>query len=83
MPATQRATLFGSTTPQPSWSGAERGRSDPVGRPCTQRAAHERLTAEIVALEMELNDRVYRLFDLTPDESRLIEATTKYRYGEV
>ena len=35
-----------------------------------QLAAHphrnQRLTGEIIALETELNDRVYRLFDLTP-----------------
>jgi hypothetical protein len=48
-----------------------------------QRAGHARLTGEIVALETELNDRVYRLFNLTPDEIRIIEETTKYRYGEV
>ena len=27
--------------------------------------------------------QVYVLFDLTPDEIALIEASTKYRYGEV
>jgi hypothetical protein len=48
-----------------------------------RRTQHERLTGEIVALETELNERVYRLFDLTAEEIRLIEETTKYRYGEV
>lgn len=48
-----------------------------------RRAEHERLTARIVDLETELNDRVYRLFGLTRDEAGLIEETTKYRYGEV
>jgi len=48
-----------------------------------QRAEHRRLTDGIIALETELNDRVYRLFDLTPDEIRLIEETTKFQYGEV
>jgi hypothetical protein len=38
---------------------------------------------EIVALETELNERVYRLFDLTDEEIRIIEESTKYRYGEV
>jgi len=33
-------------------------------------------------METELNDRVYALFDLTADE-RVIEESTKYRYGEV
>lgn len=49
----------------------------------TQRSEHERLTGEIVGLETELNDRVYRLFDLTPDEIRITEETTQYAYGEV
>ena len=48
-----------------------------------QRDEHERLTAEIVALETDLNARVYVLFDLTKTEIELIEKTTKYRYGEV
>ena len=41
------------------------------------------MTAEIVGLETELNERVYRLFDLTAEEVRVIEESTKYRYGEV
>jgi len=49
----------------------------------TQRAEHARLTAEIVRLETDLNARVYALFNLTPDEIAIIEASTKYRYGEV
>jgi hypothetical protein len=48
-----------------------------------RRREHERLTGEIVALETELDERVYCLFDLTPEEIRIIEETTKYRYGEV
>jgi len=44
---------------------------------------HERRTAEIVRLETELNELVYGLFDLTPDEIQVIEESTKYRYGEV
>jgi len=48
-----------------------------------RRAEHERLTAEIVRLETGLNDRVYALFDLTPEEVQIIEESTKYRYGEV
>jgi hypothetical protein len=47
------------------------------------RARHEGHTAAIVAGETELNERVYRLFELTPDEIRLIEESTKYKYGEV
>jgi hypothetical protein len=30
-----------------------------------------------------LNQRVYQLFDLSADEIALIEASTKYQYGEV
>jgi hypothetical protein len=48
-----------------------------------RRAEHERLTSEIVRRETELNERVYELFDLGPDEIRIIEESTKYRYGEV
>jgi hypothetical protein len=48
-----------------------------------QRAEHDRLTAEIIRLETELNDHVYTLFDLTEDEIALIEEVTKYEYGEV
>jgi hypothetical protein len=44
---------------------------------------HQAHTARIVALETELNARVYALFALTPEEIALIEAATKYRYGEV
>jgi hypothetical protein len=34
-------------------------------------------------LETELNARVYTLFDLSPAEIVIIEASTKYRFGEV
>jgi hypothetical protein len=47
------------------------------------RAEHERLTEEIIRLETDLNARVYDLFDLSPADIRLIEESTKYRYGEV
>jgi hypothetical protein len=49
----------------------------------TRRAEHEQCTAEIVRLETQLNERVYALFDLTPAEIKIIEESTKYRYGEV
>jgi hypothetical protein len=52
-----------------------------------QRSEHERLTAEIVRLETDLNARVYTVFDLTRSDIRTIEKSTKYntqyRYGEV
>ncbi len=48
-----------------------------------RKAERQRLTREIVDLEGELNERVYRLFDLTREEVRIIEETTKYPYGEV
>ena len=44
---------------------------------------HASATAEIVRLETQLNARVYDLFDLTAAEIKLIEESTKYRYGEV
>ena len=48
-----------------------------------RRGQHDKLTAEVVALETDLNRRVYALFDLSAAEVKLIEASTKYRYGEV
>ncbi len=48
-----------------------------------QRAKHDALTGDIVRLETELNAHVYRLFDLSAVEIGLIEASTKYQYGEV
>ncbi len=47
-----------------------------------RRNEHERLSADIVARESEMNDRIYRLFGLAQDEIRLIEEETKYAYGE-
>lgn len=47
------------------------------------RAGHGRLTAEIVRLETDLNAHVYQLFDLTAAEIKIIEDSTKYKYGEV
>jgi len=37
----------------------------------------------MVGLETDLNRRIYALFDLSAAEVKLIEASTKYRYGEV
>jgi hypothetical protein len=48
-----------------------------------QRERHAAHTAAIVAGETELNARVYQLFDLSADEIALIEASTRYQYGEV
>jgi type I restriction-modification system DNA methylase subunit len=48
-----------------------------------RRAQHEQTTQAIIRLETELNQHVYRLFDLTPAEIQIIEASTKYPYGEV
>jgi hypothetical protein len=48
-----------------------------------QRSEHKQRTAEIVRLETQLNRRVYDLFDLTAAEVKVIEESTKYRYGEV
>ncbi len=42
----------------------------------------ERLTAEIVQLEEELNTAVYTVYGLNRDEIALIEQETKYQYGE-
>ena len=44
---------------------------------------HQQLTAQIIAPETDLNQQVYALFHLTPEEIQIIEASTKYNYGEV
>src|SRR6266496_1570574 len=49
----------------------------------TRRAEHRARTEAIVRMESDLNARVYALFDLTPAEIKIIEESTKYRYGEV
>lgn len=48
-----------------------------------QRRRHAEHTAAIIAGETALNAHVYQLFELTADEIQLIEASTKYTYGEV
>jgi hypothetical protein len=48
-----------------------------------QRRRHAQHTAAIIAGEIALNALVYRLFDLSAEEIQLIEASTKYKYGEV
>jgi hypothetical protein len=47
------------------------------------RQQHQQFTAQIIALETELNQHVYALFHLTPEEIQIIETSTKYNYGEV
>jgi hypothetical protein len=47
------------------------------------RRQHQQLTAQIITLETELNQHVYALFHLTPEEIQIIETSTKYNYGEV
>jgi hypothetical protein len=44
---------------------------------------HQQLTSQIITLETELNQHVYTLFHLTPEEIQIIETSTKYPYGEV
>jgi hypothetical protein len=60
-----------------------RQRDDWEGWLAARRAEHAQRTAEIVRLETQLNARVYALFDLAPAEIKIIEESTKYRYGEV
>lgn len=66
------------------------GREIPLGKRSEWRgyladetAKHADLSAQIIALETRMNAIVYDAFDLTPEERRLIEQTTKYPYGEV
>ena len=49
----------------------------------SRRSKHERLTGEIIQLEKHLNDRVYRLFDLSDESIEILENNTRYHYGEV
>ncbi len=37
----------------------------------------------IVQFDTELNAKIYELLDLTPAEIKIIEESTKYKYGEV
>jgi hypothetical protein len=46
------------------------------------RVEHSSRTEAIVRMETDLNARVYALFDLTPAEIKIIEESTKYKYGE-
>ncbi len=48
-----------------------------------QRAAHDAHTDAIIQRERALNARVYALFGLDAGEIALIEAATRYKYGEV
>jgi len=43
-----------------------------------QRAHQTRLTAALTTAEADLNARVYRLFDLTPDEIKLLEKEVEH-----
>lgn len=43
-----------------------------------KRDEQTRLTAALTAAEAEINDRVYRLFDLTPDETRLLQKEVEH-----
>jgi len=60
-----------------------RQRDDWEGWLAAQRGEHAQRTAAIVRLETQLNSKVYDLFDLNAAEIKLIEASTKYRYGDV
>jgi hypothetical protein len=46
-----------------------------------QRQGHERLTAELVAVEAEINRRVCELFGLSAAEIALVERETRYGLG--
>lgn len=65
------------------WDILVRERDDWEGWLAARRAEHEARTAEIVRLETALNGRVYTLFDLSAAEIKVIEESTKYKYGEV
>jgi hypothetical protein len=48
-----------------------------------QKAQHDKLTQDIIKNEIILNDVVYDAFGLDAAERKLVEETTKYKYGEV
>ncbi len=58
-------------------------RSEWRGFLAEQKAGHQDLSGQIIALETRINAIVYDALDLTPEERQLIEETTKYPYGEV
>jgi hypothetical protein len=43
-----------------------------------KRAENGRLTRQLAAAEAELNDRLYRLFHLTPDEIKLMQKEVEH-----
>ena len=43
-----------------------------------KRAAVDRLTHQIAAAETAINDRVFRLFDLTPEEFTLLQREVEH-----
>jgi len=60
-----------------------RERSDWEHYMADARKSHEAYTADIVRMETELNAIVYSLFELSSQEIKTIEDSTKYRYGEI
>lgn len=46
-----------------------------------QQTAHHNLTQQIIALEIELNQFIYKLYGLTQEEIKLIEEVAQYPYG--
>ena len=58
-------------------------RSEWRGFLAEQKAGHQQLTEQFMALETRMNAIVYDAFGLRPEERHLIEETTKYPYGEV
>jgi hypothetical protein len=57
-----------------------RRRGEWEGYLAENRATVRRLTAEIEAAEREIDAIVYRLFELTPDEIALLEASLEGQY---
>lgn len=83
-PIRRRATAAASAAS--SWAASGRppwDRNDWDEWLQARRAEHHQRTATIIELETDLNVRVYTLFDLTPAEIKIIEESTKYKYGEV
>jgi hypothetical protein len=43
-----------------------------------KQSEHAKLTQQLADAEAEINDRVYKLFDLTPDEIKLLQREVEH-----
>lgn len=65
------------------WGMLPLNSKDPAGVLVQRVKQSTTFTNKIIRLETSLNEQVYQLFDLIPEEIKIIEESTKYQYGEV